>query len=434
MIKSGNSLDELRDLLLTLDETTVLEGNLLTRRQELEIHAVRQDGCLLWNASLTPTSDVQGGGQRLTGKGYEKLVAAIDAMNTEREVDVSLVVLALAGLEKARTWDSKLVSNWILVAPSDPYLMEEGKPKFRTLQLELTDEEYAICAESNLAFYDEIDDILYPIRECAFDSIGRMMDCAASFKYRTPFPLGSALLLAERLAKLNSIRFLYRNRTEKVCPLIGIVGNNFDLYGQLCFVDEALDIIQGQYICHIDRWTVTDEKTVVTVLADMLDPELGIEFDIQTGDIMGTSMSITAYARIGKGRLMLRKNSAYHRKSFAGVSSLFEGVFESIYSFQDSYYQNKNLYCSFSSEDAKPIKSILGATRFSKVQLPADGTYRVGELMRVLVNATFCYLAEKQTTDLTKAYSAFYNQIVGEPVIQPMPAKLKKARTNKEVV
>ena len=431
MIRNGKDLEELRELLHDLDQTTVLEGSLLTSRNEAVITATRKNGSFIWNAELLPTSR-KGGGQRVFGKGYKKLMSALETINSERSCDVSLSVLALSGIERARTWDNKLITHWIMVPPCDPYQMVANEPKFQKIRLELTDEEYEVCVESYLAFYDEIEEILYPIRKCAFDSVGRMMDCAASFKYRTTFPLGSALLLAERLAKTHSIRFLYRNRTEKVCPLISIVGNNYSLYGQQRFVDEALELIQKEYVCHIDRWVVTDEKTTVTVALSLLDSSLGLEIDLQIGDVMGTSLAVTAYARVGAGRLFRCRNSAYHKKSFEGTTSLFEGIFECISQFSIFFFEQKYRGCYFHKEDAAGIGKVLGSSRFKRVVLPQTGEHCVFDLMLQVITATYCRLGEKQAMDLAKEYSALYNKLVKREVIQ-LPKK-KQMKSGKKVV
>ena len=152
---------------------------------------------------------------------------ALKQLNEEGKADEQITVLALADVDPARNYDNTINTVWYVIDPcsvgmddADHELdLETGYARIELpiLQLKLTEAEYKCCG-SRLAFYDEFSDILYPIQECAYSSIGALLDCACVFKYHSNTPITAATFLAERLAGTNNIRFLYRERTRTGPP------------------------------------------------------------------------------------------------------------------------------------------------------------------------------------------------------------------------
>jgi len=98
---------------------------------------------------------------------------------------------------------------------------------YPTVQYKLRDMDYQYCLETRLAFYDEIGNVLYPIRNYAKRSVANLLLCNNAFKYLGHTPIGQAMVLAEKLAQINSIKLVYMEKDKKslVRPIVGVIDN-----------------------------------------------------------------------------------------------------------------------------------------------------------------------------------------------------------------
>lgn len=414
-MRVGIEEKELFEVLSDLDETTNVDS-VLNTRQKVVITAERKNGHLS-NWSLMEDMDGYSGSVPYTkGVGYRTLEAALSSIDKEESFNESINVLCYLSTEPAKSWDGKIVSKWFNVSPGVPFDIKDGKPDFQTITLELKESDYKVMMESRLALYNEFSGDIYPIRKMAFSSIGKLMDCAASFKYLAEIPLGSALLIAERLSTVRNLKFLYRYRSENVKPLIAIAGTRYVKYSQLDFFKKALDFVSSKTICHIERWAVSDELTTINVVLDGT-AGYSIYLKIQTSDIPGTSISVSAYAKIGRGSLLLLKNSSYHWSSFeenGGVKTLFNGMFETIDEFKENYNELAEKEVDYDGSYMANILKILGKKRSSKVKPVESGTYMADSLLRKIVDATYSELPVKQAGELAKCYSRFFKELLEE--------------------
>lgn len=424
MYKKGNDLNQLLKLLKSMSELTGLDRVIRTN-QSFHIDAEIRGRKLYWAVDADDYAGFSSANiQSSKGKGFPSLSATLKGMNLEETVDEKMTVLALADVCEAKDYDSTIQTVWYAIDPCsmgiDANHDLDVKSGFATLelpilQLSLTEAEYKCCG-SHLAFYDEFDGILYPIQECAFGSVGALLDCSCVFKYKSNTPIASATFLAERLAGTNNIRFLYRKRTEKVRPLIGIVGRNYMLFSQHELVKDACEIIQKNAIGHVDSWSVTDELTKVTFVIDGVNAIWHPEIELQLSDTTGNSMAATAYIRMGKGRILLKRNTAYHWESFkkqGGVASLFDGIFEAIREFGDTFEIVCYETVLFDNKALSPYKKILGKKRFARLDLPESGKYNFADLLYRIVDQTYCELNPRWALALVRENAEFFNMLSG---------------------
>ena len=367
----------------------------------------------------------------------DSLMLTLDSIRQmEAPLNVEIVVLCLASTKEHRQYNGKIITNWIVINPSIPFEMVNGMPEFPTLTLELTDEEYRLAMESRMALYNEFTQDIYPIREVAFSSIGKLLDSAASFKNMATIPLGSALLLADRLADQKELKFIYRNANGKVKPLIGIAGSRFAEDNQYDFFRGGLDYIAENFgVYTIKSWEITDDVSTVNVYLNQYERENArVYLRLQTSDIPGTSASVTAFLELSgeqdvgfKPSALIQKNSAYHWDSFkekGGVQGLFvhynkddkkcknpiliKTEIEQFLSVYDAIYGIKVVYDGKKVLDKQAeIIKLIGKKRAKSLEttLTRGNVYDGGTLYHTMVEKTYSALPTKQANELTKLYA-----------------------------
>ena len=358
------------------------------------------------------------------GKGYPALMKCLKRLDEEAVADEKIVVLALAQASEAKNFDGTISTIWYCVDPCAAGMEDadavidstEGVAhiEYPIVSLQLTEAEYKPCAASKLAFYDEFREILYPIQECAYQSVGSLLDCACVFKYKSNAPIMAATFLADRLAGTKDIRFLYRKRTENVRPLISIVGKNYAMFPQHKFVTDALTIVNKNAISTIGYWSVTDELTRVNIEISGYNALWHPEIELQVSDTVGKSMAVTAYIRMGHGKILLKRNTAYHWESFTnkgGVKTLFEGIFESITSFANAYEQCYTEVIYFKQDMISHYEKIIGKKRFMRTDIPADGYYNFHQVLFAIVNNTYYELNPRWALELSRENYTFFSNL-----------------------
>ena len=428
MYKNGTNKETLLSVLHSMDELTGMD-RLVRSGQRFHIDAEMRGGTLFWTMDADHSGYTSEGINRKKGKGYSALVEALDKLNVSGEINEGIVVLALAGVSESKNFDGTVKTVWYVIDPCSVG-MDDAKRKmdfkrsvamveYPILQIPMTEAEYKCCT-SRLALYDEFEEVVYPIMECAYSSIGNLMDCESAFKYKSNVPIASATFLAERIAGSTGIRFLYRSRTDKVKPMISVVGTRYVLYSQHEFVKAACEIAQEHCVCHVSNWTVSDELTKVSIVVDDANALYRPVIELRTSDTLGNSMSVSAYIRMGKGKILLRKNSAYHWITFekrGGVRSLFDGIFEAIEDFENNFEGNAEQIISFDATSLNSFKRVLGKKRFDTIKLPENGEYAFADLVYQVVDGLYCELNVRWADELSKEYANFYNKLCGSNVI-----------------
>lgn len=484
MLQTGKTEKELMELVAKIDELTEIDST-IARGQSVVIQAtmcgvaekdedgeVVRDGdghpikkCELkdWtlqvkstsiNSKLhfeTPFNDTKRRGRPKKSdtpsrKEFKSYNALVRTLNSIRQMDAPLneeiVVLCLASSKEYKQYNGKIITNWIVINPTIPFEMVNGMPEFPTLTLELSDEEYHLAMESRMALYNEFTQDVYPIREVAFSSIGKLLDSAASFKNMATIPLGSALLLADRLAEpQKELKLIYRNAKGKVKPLIGIAGSRFAEDSQYDFFRDGLDYIANTFGPYeIRDWEITDDVSTVNVYLKCYEREHAqVYLRLQTSDIPGTSASVTAFLeteewtdkrKVGRritASALIQKNSAYHWDSFkekGGVQGLFVryekddkkrknpiAIKTEIEAFLAKYDATMDLKIVYDGkkllDKQDEIVRLIGKKRAKSIEetLVRGNIYKANILYHGLLRTTMCTLPTKQANELTKLYA-----------------------------
>ena len=425
MYKKGTKKKELMTLLKDMSELTGLDRVVHTGQKlhiDAEISGRGRD--LLWAIDADSNGYSSANILSNKGKGYPALMKCLKRLDEEAVADEKIVVLALAQASEAKNFDGTISTIWYCVDPCAAGMEDadavidstEGVAhiEYPIVSLQLTEAEYKPCVASKLAFYDEFREILYPIQECAYQSVGSLLDCACVFKYKSNAPIMAATFLADRLAGTKDIRFLYRKRTENVHPLISIVGKNYAMFPQQKFVSDALTIVNKNAISTIGYWSVTDELTRVNIEISGYNALWHPEIELQVSDTVGKSMAVTAYIRMGHGKILLKRNTAYHWESFTnkgGVKTLFEGIFESITSFANAYEQCYTEVIYFKQDMISHYEKIIGKKRFMRTDIPADGYYNFHQVLFAIVNNTYYELNPRWALELSRENYTFFSNL-----------------------
>lgn len=418
MYQTGNDKESLVALLKSLSELTGIDRTVRTG-QKFSIDAEICSHGLKWRLEADPKGYSASGIETARGKGYPALIKTLQGINVETKADERIVVLALVHVDEARKYDGQIHTQWCIIDPCEIGFNDEvhyidGKTVSYTyplLTLDLSESEYKCCCTSKLAFYNEFSQILYPIQECAYRSINRMLDCPRVFKYNED-PVISANFLAQRLAgHRRVVRFIYRKRSERVRPLISIAGRYYSQLSQYEFVKEADRIIRTRWVAKIGSWSVSDELTKVIFSIDGLSGVWRPEIEVQISDTVGPGIGAAVYISMGHGRLLLKRNSAKHWNSFekdSGLEKLFEGLDAEIKKFSAAWNAVCGETVNFDRSMLSRYEKILGKKRFAKLIFPRSGPHNLGELVYQVVDRTYTQLNPRWEKELEEQNTLFF--------------------------
>ena len=185
------------------------------------------------------------------------------------------------------------------------------------------------------------------------------------------------------------------------------------MFPQHKFVTDALAIVNHSAISTIGHWSVTDELTRVNIEISGYNALWHPEIELQVSDTVGNSMAVTAYIRMGRGKILLKRNTAYHWESFVkkgGVKTLFEGVFEVISDFSNEYDKYGAELIYFKREMISAYVKIIGKKRFMRTDIPVDGYYNFHQILFTVINNTYYELNPRWALELSREnYNLFSN-------------------------
>lgn len=359
-------------------------------------------------------------GKKIRGRGLDSLKKRINSVQTS-ELDNKLSVLCLSDLKKE---GKQLETVWIKTEPGCPFVLKDNKPEFETVSLTLPEDCYQHIKETGIAVYNEVADVLYPLLKIACKSIAKLMDAASAFKYMDVVPLGTALVFSKYLENAKDIRFIHRMCCEKqeglsvVKPLIGIAGSRYVRYSQYDFFKEAYDICCKYHLCHVGEWTFADDTTRVNIILDDMPDANKYRHCIllETGDVPGSSLSVTALVQFGDSPVFLEKRNNYHSKSFkkrGGVEALFVGIFEAFDKFEEMYQTIEDTSPVFCDEWLQPIAKVIGKKRMKPFYERFDpaGFSTGTSLFEYIVKNTYHKMPEKPANELSQAYKALFDHM-----------------------
>ena len=327
-------------------------------------------------------------------------------------------VLCLAGIRPTRDKDLKIVTQWFVISPADPYVIsfEDKKLDLVTMEYPVTDEEYEYIKETKIAIFDEEMGIIYPLTQQSIVSVGKYLDAVASFKNVMDIPFSEACLIANKLYYVPKTQFIYRNleSTDKIKPLIGMAGKDFNLMNMMDFYQNCrqrvnqlvssensanTQVIDWEFENDVIR---VDYKVMFSKYISRFQPIIRIENSLTPG----CGVTLHMLVRFGdnqEGHMELGKNTLYHNvecdydKLFAGVKETYDNLYQRIYD---------DPKVIIDSNDLNGLIKIIGKDRASKTNFFT--TQHVGfftTLMGDMINLTYVNdFGRKQQNDLAKEY------------------------------
>lgn len=413
MIKNGTTKEELLQSLEELDNMSS-SVSIVKQDKDLYIRAKRDKGKVIQWSLGTTNENFRSSSEKKTGCKYDEFLKALDGQNQEMELSIyDLYVLCYLDT-KPEKQNGKISSRWFVLPPVEPYVMNEGQPVFQTTEFLLSEGDYKAMMETRIAF--SYDGILYPLRQEAIYSVGRCLDSQGAFRSSDVHPLGSAILLAERISQEDCISILCRSRNKRVRPVVSVMGKRYVPYSQKLFFEKAFEALAAFGCYHLRKWTVTDEYSDAEVLLKTsADYEQGVF--LHCGDVLGDSIRVTAFAKIGQGYLYLDSRSVPHTAggidNGKGIDNLFNGLDKIFDEFGAEYASMDGKQISYSGKLPKRISDALGTRRIKELDLPHKGTYPAKELFLELMQKTSVKLPEKQEYELrSRMYTVIFKNLI----------------------
>lgn len=408
VVEHGKNLEGLIECIRSIDGKTKVRS-LITDNQSVTIEATYRDGKFnSWVVKAprklkTLPSNFKSG-QRFGS--FKEVQRELDKESVLFDSSMTSYVLCHLRTNPQKHYNH-ICSKWIKIDPYCPYdVDDDGSTTFDIIDLELSEDEFESMMETKLAFMDEKEN-LFPIQKVAMSNVGTLLDCASAFKQVDDCPLGSALLLAEKLSTKSGLKVLYRSRSKKVFPVMSVIGRKYAHVSQEEFFTAVLDEISKHGIYQTEQWSVSDVKSVLFVkLVDDGKKSYTKGFMISTGDLAGQAMTIHSYVQIGNARMFLNKNSLNHQGNFNKneISNLFSGMEDSFQTFEKEFDRLSSLSGKVKSTYIHGITKIIGQKRVAKVSL--DKSLKVGtEILDDFMNCYDAVTPEKLKYRCGKYYT-----------------------------
>lgn len=412
-IKSGKNQEEFLKILTELDQSTNIDCILKTK-QRFCVTGVRNNGKIQdWAVGIS-LEKYNCSKPNAKGKTFNSFLDALENMDEIVTWEPDCSVLCYCDTDLNRSWDGKIISYWYLLDSGVPYVVKDHQPVFKIIKLVLDESDYKVMMQTKIAFYSETTEDVYPILETAFPSVGKLLDSVMSFKGLDEHPLGSALLLADKLSGMKDVRFLYRQRSENVKPIMCMMGRKYEYCPQIEFFQEALNEIAKNAIYDISKWSISDELTTLEVIIQHPNTEYQLGFLMKTSDLAGAALSIVAFAKIGRGYIELKKNKSYHSREYVKsgkAASLFDGLWDAFDYFDSVYSELENRKCKYDEIFMRPILLLLGKKRSKLVEPVEEGIYNAKDLFKSIISRTAQPLPVKQAGVLRELYKQLMDHI-----------------------
>lgn len=358
-----------RDLLAKLEEFNPQYQTIVKSDQKVTLECTyTQKGLSGWEVKTVSSENSETPIMK-KGKHFDSLISALKSMDIDKELctedDQDYFILCHRNTEPILD-KGKVVSYWFLIDPVEPYVMEIGKPVFQVKKFVLNEWEYDRMMETRLGIYYK--DILYPFSKTAIYSVGTLLDCASAFKNMDEeYLLGSAILIAEKMSHMKGIQCVYRISTNKVRPVMSLLGRRYLHIPQEQFFRDLFNMIAKNAVYEIEKWYITDRVTTVYIRYIRPDGrKRGLV--IEAGDLLGQSLSVQSFYEMSGHYIYLKKNSEVHSKKYykGGIERLMQGIEASFVEFEDLLSKAGNT--KFYEQQLNQIRFIIGKKRYNGVQ------------------------------------------------------------------
>lgn len=358
---SGNRKEELFEVLLGMDMSM---KTFVRKNQDFDINIHRADGKIAgWVMSIEEEKSFTA---IKRGKCIGDLIYTLNNEVDKNATCDTLDCKVLCYCDSVMPIRKKegIVSTWYRINPDSEMLYQvspqnPGLIQMDTMELCLSETEFKAMIQTKIAFYVH-DTFFYPITQEAIPSVGKLLDASLAFRSIDGATLPGALFLAQKLSNIDSIQFMYRERTGRMRPLLCVASNKF-----IPRKFKMQDIIQYFYeklleygICDMEKWAVSDESTVVEFLFIQkvaVPYQLGVKLTIS--DMAGVGNSVLFFAKMNTSEILIpicinSKRNSKNDTLEKFVEGLLENVNETL-----SYFQYQ-----FSLLSSKPAE----LTEYSK--------------------------------------------------------------------
>lgn len=412
----GKSKTELLNKLEQLDSMTKIDSVIQSGTYNLEFekrHGRIKGWRILGDTDMYPASKPRSKGRKLNT--FSEAISEIEEEKAFCTSNPSFNIICFAEMSPVRNWDGKVKTLWFKVNPFYPYELVNGQPKFETVELELEEDDLKMALETKIAFYEESEEVVYPIREAAMKSISRLLGLPLVFCKQAEHLLGAILVMAEVLSTKTDLRILCRDNKHNVKPVIGVLSPRYTPCPQKKFISQCLDYLYENGIYDMSEWSISDELTKVEMvkMSNSIDFQTGVL--IQTSDINGIAMSVTAFAKVGNSTMQLKTNSMSHIESShdMDISKLFEGIFKVLEDFENDFKKLLLSEVFFEPYQVASVRHVIGKKRFKKANyLPFYKKHNGAKLLKNIMEQSSMVWDAKNTLNLEKAYGSTFQILV----------------------
>lgn len=349
---------------------------------------------------------------------------------SQTEIHEMFDVLCYDSTSTSKTLQGKIVTNWYLISPTEPYSKEYDDDdiiqRYPMIKVECTDEEYEYLMETGICLYDEEEGDIYPFSKQSILTAGKYLDAVASFKEIANEPAGAALLIATKLLQPKlELQVMYRELTDKhgqllhshIKPMLGMAGKDFILPAMSDFFKGIISQVNKIDANVISRASFANE--IVSVDFELLSryqSRFTPVIRVENSYIPGVSINLSVYAKFSnnKGMMKLLNNSLYHNTK-CDVSKLFEGVEDKLNEFYERIKNDPEVLIE--PCDLKRLSKILGKARvanrpYMKTKRKAQNYYTA---MSELMDQTFANdFGRTQKEQLCAEYLEISNKILAK--------------------
>lgn len=302
------------------------------------------------------------GRRKMLYKGVKEtsLRKKIEEFLKEVPKDDSMSVACLVGQNK--TMYGYTLRYFII--PILGYDIREGGVDFEEYSIDVSEEMYEVAKETSMAFFDEVERILYPIKKSALLAIGRYMDAMASYKVVSNIPLGNALLLSERLADdPKKFKLAYVDYDVAFRPVIS-VGVERTIMGDFYkMFEEYFSCCAKMGIYRVTKWDITVERVSVTM--HMVMEDYYITFS--TSNLPGETNRVKVTRMIGDVEVVFAEQSAYNTAQFSVNNLLEQAVLEYKSNTENFNISRLDQEFEITPEERKSLEKCYGSRRLNGI-------------------------------------------------------------------
>lgn len=368
----------------SLNEIDSLMGmdSLIPQNKELSIKITKKPNGLFWSCQDIPLRRYK----TKTGKTLQSFLNSLDGLNTDAcHYGTNLQVIAYAKAQLKRDPEGNILSTWFLIEPLDPYREDNGMFYLPTVNITVPEKVFSLLMETKIAFINQFDEKLYPIKKEALPSIGRFIDNVAAFN-KDNFTIGSAFVLADRIADKKSFRFLTEKipGEDNIFPILSVVGKNFAKDHQAYILDQVMNQLNRYFLSVIKEWEITGDYSLIQIkLSPVFDISARLPFwgELKIGRTSGQSLSFTLFTQIEDTNIILLQNKLKHKKDM-DYTLLTKNMKESCQDFMSKMQRLQEISVKDHLCSTRILKKALGIKRFeaviSKMELPMAGDKYLG--------------------------------------------------------